>query len=384
MYKKFLSFNFTCWLFALVAIPVGSLENFKLSILILLTITFIAALPRLKIPIGNLMGIIFFLLILLLQSLNTLFGNFDDSFVFIEARSILLILITITYYKVLSKNQLITYGGTVHTFIYGVLGFVFFKIILTYAIFINPAVIESLDLLDFYPIGNLGHPGLLRFAFINDFFIPFAYYLTVKSEFTKLTKNILAIIFLVMGIMSMTRYIWVILSIIIALIHKWSLIICTLILLIISSILFNEYTEFKIIDSINHRAFIEGADSVSEKTTQSSILLDEASNYLVFGKGLGSYVEGYIRNERIKYGYEVFYILLLLQFGLPFLLIVFLYIYWKLMVQLRSRSFKIKNEAFWLYTLILGSGFFNPTIMSSGTVVVFIAINEYYCRKHRF
>lgn len=379
MNKKAFPFIFFCWLFALVSIPVGALENIKLTILTLLTLAFFITLPKLKIPIVSLISIIFFVTLLLLQSLNTLISNFDDSFVFIEARSILLILITITYYLILSKNQLVKHESAIKTFIYGVLGFAFFKIIITYAIFNNPALIESMDLLDFYPIGNLGHPGILRFVFINDFFIPFAYFLTVKSEFPKLTKNMLITIFFIMGIMSMTRYIWLILAIIIMLIHKWNLIIFTLIALIFSSILSNEYTDFKIIDSLNHRAFIEGADSVSEKSTQSSILLEEASNYPVFGKGLGTYVEGYIRNERIKYGYEVFYFLLILQFGLPILLIILSFIYWKLMAKLRRHSFKIKNEAFWIYTLILGSGFFNPTIMSAGTVVIFIAINEYYC-----
>jgi len=117
---------------------------------------------------------------------------------------------------------------------------------------------------------------------------------------------------------------------------------------------------------------------------QVAFLMQEHEQYPWFGKGMGGYVEGFVRDHQLPYSYEVQWAAFLMQFGyigLFFLLVPLGIIYWNLL----AAEFDCVRLGFaLLFSLWIVSGFTNPFLISltSGVVyTLFYLVRESYDRR---
>ncbi|HGV9233786.1 TPA: hypothetical protein ACNOH1_004093, partial [Providencia rettgeri] len=138
---------------------------------------------------------------------------------------------------------------------------------------------------------------------------------------------------------------------------------------------FSIYTDFDLLFSIQQRLFIEGSGSSNEKFRQAILMINKLSEQPIFGYGLGSYIPEYIRNDRLKYGYEVANLSLVMQLGIIASAILISIMLISLFLAFR-KSKKSKFDVFLIISLVafILFGFSNPVVMSSVSVVLYLAI----------
>jgi hypothetical protein len=134
----------------------------------------------------------------------------------------------------------------------------------------------------------------------------------------------------------------------------------------------SEIRGIKIYEAIQYRfEGPEGELSTSVKVEQSRYLLRDIFQFPLFGKGLGSYVKDYMRNDSPRYGYEVFWLALWMQLGSLGMLVFLFYISIPIMMaisKLTRRNVIVAAN----YILFLGSGFTNSTIVGLSAAVMYV------------
>lgn len=113
----------------------------------------------------------------------------------------------------------------------------------------------------------------------------------------------------------------------------------------------------------------EHSDSIREQ--QIDALLIEFSKNPLFGKGMGSYAENVIRDERLKYSYEVQWVALLMQFGL-----VGLFLFLIPLGSIFSRFLRKPFDRFQMSFIVLFicwllAGFTNPFLLSLTSGIIY-------------
>lgn len=229
--------------------------------------------------------------------------------------------------------------------------------------------------------------GLSRIEFTNDSLIPFLL-LFVTSDtcfglrFKSYQKVLLVILFGISIFLSFSRF-------------KWAIaILCLVLGLLLNLFTSNRRSRAVQIGSvllaimvlagaaagwqgfgqaINTR--LSGAGSVISddiRSGQVRPLVIEFNRYLIFGKGLGSYIPSLIRSndEATPYFYEIQWLALAMQFGIVGLAVILVHIGligWHLIKQTSLTSITMLTSYFaWLV-----SGFFNPALISSVGGLVF-------------
>lgn len=304
----------------------------------------------------------------------TLMRNSPDGGAMVLLSSLVSMLAVIFLGIITVKNKIIKIQAVYSYIIFGLFFYAIAKIFLTWLVFMSLLSLDSVKSIfpDMGSLGEVAIKGWYRLASANDFIFPFVYFFIDKTslKYKKLIKSV----FIVAMFMSFTRSIWL----------------CFLILCFFSSIKsINQIVRFFIgvlifvlflfflesvsgadfIESINNRFFYEGVSSINEKNTQAFILFDEISKYPVFGKGLGTYVEDYIRNDRLKYGYEVAWFIYAVHFGLPVTFALLANVVLPVLLYGGGRKFIS-------FVLFLTIGFTNPIVIGSLPAILYLI---YYC-----
>ncbi|WP_371807228.1 O-antigen ligase family protein [Vibrio parahaemolyticus] len=184
-------------------------------------------------------------------------------------------------------------------------------------------------------------------------------------------------------IQSYTRFLWLLALICICYRIVLSIkkpIVLALILILFSSFsiyLFNNISDKESPVNIIATRFND-THSLDIKMIQSQKLLTEFYKTPILGKGSGSYVPGYVRDERQKYQYENQIISSLMQFGiigLTFLLILPFGIFFRLLSTNLLSSYVLSG----VFLLFILSGFSNPNLTIISSCFIY---SLFYSYKH--
>lgn len=389
MLRVIVSFNAFLW----IVFPSTSLFLLKL-ILLLMLFSYPVMNKGLKI---NLTMITFFSIICCFLIAFPLYSevlgfaeNLDSTVV---VRNILIILMFVLIIDIYMCNSLFYYGDyfkhiIYSCFLYSLLKFsIFFFILIGFLdpfIFL-PALGEFIPGMvhQIFPGGGI----LYRLASGSDIIVAICFcMLAIKPRLLNVnrTRFVLIMFFFVFVILqSYTRFLWllglicifyrIILSI------KKPLI---LILILISFSSFSFYLLNNIADKESPVNIIatrfNDIHSLDIKMIQSQKLLAEFYKTPIFGKGSGSYVPGYVRDERQKYQYENQIMSSLMQFGVigfTFLLVLPFSIFFRLL-KIKALSSYVLSGIFLLFIL---SGFSNPNLTIISSCFIY---SLFYSYKH--
>lgn len=318
-------------------IPVGAFGFVKSILFLLLCFIFIVAIVfryNEKFKLSSVLNVLILPILLLIQTLNSLFQGFYEKELLIEFKSFLglyLTIIALIYLYHIEKDKVFHY-----TIVKAHALYIMLKILLVFSYFFELETgVFLIELLENEPGIDLYYYGkFIRLVFVNDILSPIILLFLLVDKNIK-RKGFYSILMLVNILLTFSRY--HILITIIGMFLFWllyrelpyrlskliPLLVLCVVILIISR--FEFYTAM--MDLWRLRIFSEGFLSTSEKLYQYSLFYEKILEERTFvGRGLGSYIFDYIRDERIKYGYEAFVMLLIYQFGvIGFSLLLYLY-----------------------------------------------------------
>lgn len=248
------------------------------------------------------------------------------------------------------------------------IGLIYFKIV-TFQAFLNIA-----EFLNTTPITLEIIPRLIRIQTINDVISPFLLFYLLKENYKFKKYNFFLIfIFLLSLFFAYSRALWLLTAIILSIyvfsnirneVNRKVVSYLLIFLLVIPIIIYRSGDLFS-------NRFSSQTSSSSDRTriVQSIELYDKFSESMVFGHGLGAFVENVIRDEKEPYSYESQWLALLMQIGLlgvSFLCagiyVGFLYLY------------KHESKSGWpfVYILWISLPLTNPYMISSISAIVFV------------
>lgn len=378
---------FLCNVFLLVAFPLGSLNVLKLLFLVLFLFMLFCSSIRgdveIKFKRKYLLLFVAFLLVLCLSTISAIFNNKVSLYTVMELRSFLLILVVVFFGLLLIYSNIVSHILFYRILIISLTFYGVIKITLFFLVSLN--LEKGLDLLswatptkEFLVIG-----GFPRIVFVNDFLFPFSYFYIDKARFSKSLSHIFKGIFVISMFITVTRYIWFVFVILfisdmilrggfISKVKRAVFLFTIITLLMLVIINDSTFVKFKIHEILILRFGTEGKLSLWEKAQQSIYLLKEFSLYPIFGKGMGTYIENYIRDERLKYGYEVFILLLLMQFGVLNMSLLLAIIFSPFLVSICKKFTKEKVFSLISFTMFFLAGVINPVILSATSSVLYL------------
>lgn len=380
--RSLLRFGCTTATFCFLALPSGGFEIIRFIALLFICVVFILLITnRVVVAAYFQLFVVLSVLVVIAFSIVVAIRNATFSSYTITAARNFVIVIFIVYVGMnMLKSDVFSFAEEASVFVYSLVFYSTIKLSLLLFTLVNPVVsfkiIES-----FLPnsiiYSSVGIEGFFRFVSVNDFFFPFLYF-SIDIVTPKIGRRVLLkVLFLGNILISMSRYLWIAFAILLlidsVLRKKIRRIIIAPLVFCLVLIIVNEYTNFKIINSIVNRTSKEGVSSLLEKRKQTDILFNEFLEYPLSGKGIGSYVEEYTRNARFKYVYEVFLVALLMQLGLVKYLILFLISSIPFLIP--KKKYKMSKKGIFLFFsffVYLLSGFTNPVLLSSMSGFMFL------------
>lgn len=320
--------------------------------------------------------------------------NLDSTVV---VRNISIILMFVLIIDIYIGNSLFSYSDYFRyviysCFLYSILKFsIFFLILIGFLdpFMFLPALGEFIPGMvhQIFPGGGI----LYRLASSSDIIVATCFcMLVIKPRLLNVNRTIFILIilfFIFVIIQSYTRFLW--LLGIICIFYRIILSIKKPIVLALTLILFSSFSVYLINNIADKESPVNiiatrfnDTHSLDIKMIQSEKLLAEFYKTPIFGKGSGSYVPGYVRDERQKYQYENQIISSLMQFGVvgfTFLLVLPFSIFFRLL-SINVLSSYVLSGIFLLFIL---SGFSNPnlTIISSCFIYSLFYSYKYYLNR---
>ncbi|MCX0437838.1 hypothetical protein [Aeromonas veronii] len=320
---------FLLYVFFTAFIPMGSVTGGKTFLLAMTLFFFLVYIlsENIKISINKVWPFLLILSVFVFYTMLTLVSLKKDGGAITLLSSLTSMLIVIFIGLFFVSTNVVNVISLYNSIVFGLALYAISKFAVTFSIYFS---LISLDTLKIYfpDLGSLGYIGIKgwhRLASVNDFIFPFIYFFIDRT--TLKHKRIIKFIFVFSMFMSFTRSIWLVFIVLSLLKSVQSIknvmqISFGMFLLVFLFIAIEQLTGANFTQSIIHRLFDEGNASINEKNNQIFVLLNELSNYAWFGKGLGTYVEDYIRNDRLKYGYEAAWFVYALHFGVPITLML--------------------------------------------------------------
>lgn len=371
--KKLLKISIFINILIFMAFPLGSGGVVKYISMTLMLIMFILA--RKNYVCRD--SVILYASLLLLLSLSYMHFALSEMF-YIESFTLFqsLIISIFIFYVIHTSyiNKVVTFPDLSKYAIIGILIYSVFKLLISFVIFFGVADISILQKIspDYNSLGYIGVSGFNRIVGVNDFLLPFLYFLIPSSSIKN--KKIVSAVFIFSIFVTFTRSLWfsfVLLYLLDEIIIKKKLHYAVLLFSIVIGMIYyiSLYTNIDLIGSIGNRLFNEGTLSSNVKFEQAYKMIEQIGYSPLFGQGLGSYIEDYIRNDRLKYGYEVMILALIMQNGLIISGSIILILAFSL-----YRAYRVNGKFFDLFALILflSSGLTNPVIISSVSVYLYI------------
>lgn len=374
----------------LVFIPSAQLTILKIVTILALLFLLVAGLAarQMRVSRAVLMLFVFVTLFLMLSFLLGLLQVSIDVNVSVRTlASYFVVFLTVLLLYLSVKNKLVDKVKALRLFIYSMSLFVVVKSILMLAPFfgwITPR--EFMELMNGHMLVGFRSEDALfvRLATGNDLLLPFALFFLLFEEsyglqFSSKLKKVFLVLFLLGIALTFTRYIWVvsIVAITFYAIDK-KMILKLFVAAIVFLTLFvaaDECLELGVVKEMGVR-FGDSA-SIDKKSEQAGILINGIDNYALFGKGLGSYIETYIRSTYIPSQYETQWLSLALQFGIVGVFFI-LFVMLIPLIPLVSKGLRAKRTSLYLaslYTLFLMSAFTNPNLFILNVVMVYFLVS---------
>lgn len=345
----------------------------------------------------NVITIIFYSIIccflIALPLYSELLGFSDNLDSTVVVRNILIIFMFVLVTDIYIGNSLLSYSDyfsyiVYSCFLYSVLKFLIFFLILIG--FLDPFIFLP-ALGEFIP--GMVHqifPGggiLYRLASSSDIIVAICFcMLVIKPCLFNVNRArfiLIMFFFVFVIIQSYTRFIW--LLALICIFYRIILSIKKPIVLAFILILFSSFTAYLLNNMSDKESPVNiiatrfnDTHSLDIKMVQSQKLLSEFYKTPIFGKGSGSYVPDYVRDERQKYQYENQIIASLMQFGVigfTFLLALPFAIFLRLLSINVLSSYVISG----VFLLFISSGFSNPNLTIISSCFIY---SLFYSYKH--
>ncbi len=299
---------------------------------------------------------------------------------FYELRSFLIIVLEIGIASILFTNKIVRWHKVARVFVLSLIFFGCLKLLTLLILFSFPSTGEIIsDLLfpDAFRGGYILFRGFYRMVAVNDYYLPVAYIITGLRSFSPKEEIAYKVIILFFVFLTFSRFLWIemIFCVMLDFFSKSNSrkflqvgLIIGIFLLFIG--LLGQIAGADVAGTLNLRFGAEGALSISEKANQGKALMMEFYRFPVIGKGLGTYVESYLPpyakvTGYLNYSYEIFILLLLMQFGLFGFLLLGLGIFWPILVS--KNGLKKKTIAFFAVSFFLSAGLTNPVILNAPT-----------------
>ena len=220
--------------------------------------------------------------------------------------------------------------------------------------------------------------GFYRLVAVNDYYLPAAYVVAGLVNLGDKKSLAVKIVLLFFVFISFSQFLWLETAVLILVVSWFSnqklftprrVLAVVAVLLVVLTLA--QLLGADIIGTFRTRFVTEGRLSLNYKFAQIRVLAEEFLKYTVFGKGLGSTVESFPKQWKLKtgwethavgYSYEVFNFLLLVQFGIVGSLLMASAVY--------APIFAVPDEkkrifVFLCVSAFLAAGFTNPVIINS-------------------
>lgn len=368
--------------------PAGSVNALKLGsfVLIILILIFYGLLckPTIKIRPSVVLVLCFLTSFVCFSLLLSFYFSKFEMHALLEFRSFILMIVFVFMGFFLFDGE--SFEKYVRVFFVGIFCYAILKNSIIILIFLNieSGIVEALvNGSGFNELGYVGGHGVSRLVSVNDFFLVFTYFLVDYFFVSRRARFLFKLVIIFTVFMSFTRLIWLyffamfLLDILIKRSLGRNLVILSSAVLSVIFLSHNFSLDF--FSSASGRFGAEGLLSLDVKYIQSVYLIKELNEYPLFGKGLGTYVEEYVRNESIPYAYEVFWLLLALQFGLLGVVIFVFSLFSPFLYFSCSNRFVFSGGQILIlssFILFLLAGFTNPILLNS--VVAFWFLFLYF------
>jgi len=384
---KRLTVFFLCLnIFTIALIPTGAFPSFKALVLIsVFGLMFVAVASRvvvIRVSWQKLLGALLFPLLIFAAVGMAFFHGIEVDGILLEAKSLVTIYLLVILYYLVVREKLVAYELLLTWVLIGHVLYICMKIFVLFYFFSQGSKETAVMFLssissNIVVAGKLGIGGAYRVVSAIDLISPFLFFivLIVDVKVKGLIKKLMLIILFINVIVSLSRYGMVsffILGFLYCLCMRKMILFLVLSLLTVSAVVIAaDFSNINLYGAIEHRFNGEGKLSTAVKFEQSYYLLREVSEYPFLGKGLGSYVEEYLRSENPKYGYEAFWLALWMQLGSVGMLFFLLYLCIPLFLALKK--FHRHNVImFFTYILFLGGGMTNPTVIGVSASVMYV------------
>lgn len=225
----------------------------------------------------------------------------------------------------------------------------------------------------FYRISD----NLVRLHNVNDIATPFAIFLWLVSNriglhIRRWTKLLVMPILLFSIFVIFSRYLWMVaaVGVLFSVLNRrffmsaFSLFVLVVLVIVALGPFVGEPVTDRFFSDRSHLG-----DSMRQR--QVVVVLEEAKNYPLFGKGIGAYARELPRHETLRFSYEVQWIGFLLQFGAVGLSILLFHVGMIARNFVAGRVSMLKIAFFTMFLLWLGAGWFNPYLISKTAGVIF-------------
>lgn len=291
--------------------------------------------------------------------------------------------------------KLITYRQIFLCFIFAVSCWVVIKLVVMFSPFllgISPSAVRA------YLAGSIAieyrteDTMFFRISTGNDLLTTFAIYLLLfnKEYGVSLRRGWRRVLILLLSLgmlLSFTRYLWLSgLLVAIFYAYKNRVLLKNSILIALILILFGVISiilELGIVDEMFTR--MGDVTSISTKREQASMILNEVNNYPVLGKGIGGYVEGYVRSRYLPFQYETQLLALWMQlgsFGILLLIVTAISPVFPVMKDVYvGRLDKVTLGLSLLYLLFLSSSLTNPNLFILNVALIYFIVASSVMRR---
>lgn len=390
---KFAANTYYLFVTLFIVFPSSLFSPLKITVLLLLLISMLGVISLGKISKKDFLLLLFTFLFLLVHLLVGFFKGtvlIEQSLMAFRVFSTFFILLFITYYY--GKKKVISFSKLIKVVFYSSFIYLILKLLLTICMmFFGLGAITVKNLMPGVVIQQFyGNPFFTRIVSASDIVNSFLFvFLLVLKPLKQLFNNKVLYTYIVLSfilmIQSYTRFIWLILLL---------TVFFKLYILSENRVKSFSYTAFfllitiaivKTFFSTELGFFIDLLDikfsdttSISVKSVQANYLFDEFSNNTILGKGLGAYVEYYVRDNKQLFQYETQIVSFLMQFGIIGFCI-FMFPLLAIIIPLLSKN-KNKLTMSFFYILWLASGFTNPylTILACISIYALFILYPYY------
>jgi hypothetical protein len=362
--KSFILF----YIFIFLIVPASSLILLKIFIISLLVFIFLILLLTNKIKL-NIISLMYILLLIFFLFLSFFqISDLESGFSFFSRTLVLILQIFILYTFV--KNKIIALKEIINIIFLSGIAYLLIKTFLIILIFqgkleLISNFIKNIVFTDyiFFIRLNLGNDAIILFSLL--FILPFL----AENNFRFILTQIVILFIL---ISSFTKYILItyLLALAILALRRYAIWVKLIPLLIFIGFLFLYFFQ-DIIQYIYtiYKLRFEEVSSYSDKLFQIKLFIKEISNNLsnfLIGKGGGEYIKWFIKDENLKFSYEVQWLSLVYQIGIiRIIFILYFIIYLLFMLFKRSIYFGI------IFLLWVFASFTNPYLLIQSSFIIY-------------